>query len=40
MIINTGTLHIDDKADVFIQGEVGKALSAVIDRVKKRAGTS
>ena len=40
IIINTGTLQIDDKADVFIQGEVGKALSAVIDRVKKRTGTS
>ena len=40
MIINMGTLHIDDKADVFIQGDVGKALSAVIDLVKKRTGTS
>jgi NAD-dependent deacetylase len=40
IIINTGTLQIDDKADVFIQGEVGKALSAVIDQVKKRVGTS
>jgi NAD-dependent deacetylase len=40
MIINSGTSHIDDKADVFIQGDVGKALAAVIDRVKKMAGTS
>ena len=40
MIINAGTSHIDDKADVFIQGDVGKALAAVIDRVKKMAGTS
>jgi NAD-dependent deacetylase len=40
MIINMGTLQIDDKADVFIQGDVGKTLSAVIDQVKKKISTS
>ncbi|MFA5055484.1 MAG: Sir2 family NAD-dependent protein deacetylase [Dehalococcoidia bacterium] len=40
MIINTGTSHIDDKADVFIQGDVGKALSAIMDRVRNKAGAS
>ena len=36
MIINTGTSHIDDKADVFIQGDVGKALSAIMEQVRKK----
>jgi len=40
MIIHTGTSHIDDKADVFIQGDVGKALSAIMGRVRKKAGIS
>jgi len=37
MIINTGTSHIDDKADVFIQGDVGKALSAIMAKVRRKA---
>ena len=40
MIINTGTSHIDDKADVFIQGDVAKALSAIMDRVRMKIGNS
>jgi NAD-dependent deacetylase len=40
MIINTGTSHIDDKADVFIQGDVGKALSRIMERVRKKSGIS
>lgn len=40
MIINTGTSRIDDKADVFIQGDVAKALSAIMDRVRIIIGNS